>query len=153
MKNFNRNLKISCKRFLYILFIISLLIIDTSAWDGHDLVKGNLIQFNDNGAWCWHQDELAVIDVEGGKLIVGSDANGISVGGSPRNGDTLKKDDHVILKVYNILGKEVAAIINERKPAGTYKENWDPQKLSSGIYICRLVIGNYSRTNRMMFIK
>jgi hypothetical protein len=91
--------------------------------------------------------------VERGKLIVGSDVNGIGVGDSPRSGDTLKKNAHVILKVYNILGKEVATIINERNPAGTYKENRDPQKLPSGIYICRLIIGNYSRTNRMMFIK
>jgi len=36
-----------------------------------DLVKGNLIQFNDNGAWCWYQDERAVVDTMSGRLIVG----------------------------------------------------------------------------------
>jgi hypothetical protein len=111
MKDLNINLKIFCKRFLCTSIIISLLIINTSVRDGHDLVKGNLVQFNDNGAWCWYQVERAVIDVEGGKLIVGSDAD------------------------------------------GTYKETRDPQKLPSGIYVCRLIIGNYSQTNRMMFIK
>lgn len=52
-----------------------------------DQVNGNLIQFNDNGAWCWYQDERAVVDVVGQKLIVGSDASSAGVGGSPRSGD------------------------------------------------------------------
>jgi len=52
-----------------------------------DLVSGNLIQFNDNGAWCWYQDERAVVDVVGGKLIIGSDASRFGVGGSSRNGN------------------------------------------------------------------
>lgn len=51
-----------------------------------DFVFGNLIQFNDNGAWCWYQDERAVVDTSGNKLIVGSVASGAGVGGSPRNG-------------------------------------------------------------------
>ncbi len=55
--------------------------------DAQDLVSGNLIQFNDNGAWCWYQDERAVIDIMGGKLIIGSDASGSGVGGSSRNGN------------------------------------------------------------------
>jgi hypothetical protein len=54
--------------------------------NARDLVRGNLIQFNDNGAYCWYQDERAVIDIPGQKLIVGSDASGSGVGGSTRNG-------------------------------------------------------------------
>ena len=52
-----------------------------------DLVQGNLIQFNDNGAWSWYTDERAVVDAAGGKLIVGSDASAAGVGGAPRNGN------------------------------------------------------------------
>ena len=52
-----------------------------------DLVKGNLIQFNDNGAWCWYQDERAVVDTMSGRLIVGSIANNRGVGGTGRDGD------------------------------------------------------------------
>ncbi|NQT27006.1 T9SS type A sorting domain-containing protein [candidate division KSB1 bacterium] len=52
-----------------------------------DQVNGNLIQFSDNGGWCWYQDERAVVDMTGGKLIVGSVENGAGVGGSPRQGD------------------------------------------------------------------
>jgi hypothetical protein len=51
-----------------------------------DLVNGNLIQFNDNGAWSWYMDERVVIDKTTGKLVVGYDLSGSGVGGSPRNG-------------------------------------------------------------------
>lgn len=52
-----------------------------------DLVAGNLIQFNDNGTWCWFQDERAVVDTKGDKLVVGSVASASGAGGSPREGD------------------------------------------------------------------
>jgi hypothetical protein len=37
-----------------------------------DAVAGSLIEFNDNGAWCWYQDERAIVDVAKHKLIIGS---------------------------------------------------------------------------------
>lgn len=68
---------------------VTIILLATAAHgqEARDLVKGNLIQFNDNGAWCWYQDERAVVDKARGKLIVGSDASDNGVGGSPRNGD------------------------------------------------------------------
>lgn len=54
---------------------------------GEDLVNGNLIQFNDNGFWCWYQDERMVVDADSNKLILGSDASGSGTGGSARNGN------------------------------------------------------------------
>ena len=51
-----------------------------------DIVHGNLIQFNDNGAWCWYQDERAVIDSVQNKLILGSIASGDGIGRNSRNG-------------------------------------------------------------------
>jgi hypothetical protein len=51
-----------------------------------DAVDGTLIQFNDNGAWCWFQDERAVVDVAAGKLIIGSVANASGTGGTARDG-------------------------------------------------------------------
>ena len=67
------------------LILITLLNVTAFGRTG-DIVYGNLIQFNDNGAWCWYQDERAVIDTTGGKLILGSDASNDGVGGDPRNG-------------------------------------------------------------------
>jgi hypothetical protein len=54
--------------------------------NARDLVKGNLIQFNDNGAWCWYQDERAIVDAAGGKIVLGSVASSGGAGGSLRNG-------------------------------------------------------------------
>jgi hypothetical protein len=50
-----------------------------------DLVAGNLVQFNENGAWCWYQDERAVVDQAAGRIIVGSVASGTGTGGSLRD--------------------------------------------------------------------
>ena len=53
-----------------------------------DVATGNLIQFNDNGAWCWYQDERAVVDVNGGKLVIASVANVMGAGGSTEDAGT-----------------------------------------------------------------
>jgi hypothetical protein len=74
-------------KLLYFIVTAAFLANTLFAQDHHDMVNGNLIQFNDNGAWSWYQDERAVVDTAGGKLIVGSDASDNGVGGSPRNGD------------------------------------------------------------------
>lgn len=55
--------------------------------DGPDQVRGTLVQFNENGAWSWFQDERAVVDTAGGRLVVGSVANRFGVGGTLRDGD------------------------------------------------------------------
>lgn len=52
-----------------------------------DVVNGNLIQFNDNGAWTWYSDERTVLDAARGRLIVGSVACQAGVGGASRQGD------------------------------------------------------------------
>ena len=51
-----------------------------------DLVSGNLVQFNDNGAWCWFQNERAVVDAAKGNLIISSDACEQGLGGYARHG-------------------------------------------------------------------
>jgi hypothetical protein len=51
-----------------------------------DIVNGNLIQFDDNGAWTWYSDERAIVDPTGGKLVVGVDTTPAGLGGSTRNG-------------------------------------------------------------------
>lgn len=50
-------------------------------------VAGDLIQFNDNGAWSWFQDERAIVDVAAGKILVSSVASSAGAGGAARNGD------------------------------------------------------------------
>jgi hypothetical protein len=52
-----------------------------------DEVAGNLILINDNGAWCWYQDERVIVDTAQGQIVLGSVAHGRGVGDSTRNGD------------------------------------------------------------------
>jgi len=59
----------------------------------------------------------------------------------------------ITLKVYDVLGREVATLVNEQKEAGDYVVNFDASKLSSGIYIYKLNAGNYSSIKKMMVVK
>ena len=52
-----------------------------------DVVAGNLQHFNDNGAWSLYQDPRAVIDIEKNRLIIGSVACSLGVGGLERAGN------------------------------------------------------------------
>ena len=52
--------------------------------------------------------------------------------------------ENVTLIVYDILGNEIATLVNEEKPAGNYEVEFDGSKLASGIYIYRLTAGNPS---------
>lgn len=57
-----------------------------TAWAAND-VAGELIEFNDNGAWSWFEDERAIVDAAAGKLLVSSVANSSGAGGASRHGD------------------------------------------------------------------
>ena len=57
------------------------------------------------------------------------------------------------LKVYDVLGNEVATLINESKPAGTYEVEWNASSLSSGIYFYRLQMGYFIETKKMIVLK
>ena len=58
-----------------------------------------------------------------------------------------------VLKVYDILGNEIATLVNEEKPAGNYGVTFDGSKLSSGVYIYRLTVENYSAAKKLILIK
>lgn len=78
---------IRLKSFLnHILYLLILSPVFYNYAQQKDVVNGNLIQFNDNGFWCWFQDERAVVDTAIGKLIIGSAACSNGVGGSSRSG-------------------------------------------------------------------
>ncbi len=65
----------------------------------------------------------------------------------------LKEPGFVTLKVYDILGKEVASLVNENEGAGYYKVNFDANNLSSGFYIYRLRVNNYVESKKMLLTK
>ena len=57
------------------------------------------------------------------------------------------------LKVYDILGNEIATLVNEEKPAGKYEVNFDASKLASGVYYYRLQADSFVETKKMMVLK
>jgi hypothetical protein len=59
----------------------------------------------------------------------------------------------VKLSVYDLLGREVAVLVNERKGAGTYRVAFDASKLASGVYMYRLLSGSSSITRTMLLLK
>jgi hypothetical protein len=66
---------------------------------------------------------------------------------------SLAKSGSVSLKVYNVLGREIATLINKELGAGSYKVNFDANGLSSGIYFYRLEAGGFTSVKKMMLMK
>jgi hypothetical protein len=70
-----------------------------------------------------------------------------------RNYVSNRKKTNVKLSVYNMVGQEVAVLVNGNKTAGTYSVNFDAAKLSSGVYFYRIQAGNQVLTKKMMLLK
>jgi photosystem II stability/assembly factor-like uncharacterized protein len=66
---------------------------------------------------------------------------------------TLGNSQFVILKVFDLLGKEVVTLINENKPAGNYIVSFDGSKCSSGIYFYQLKAGYFIKTRKLVLLK
>ena len=59
----------------------------------------------------------------------------------------------VTLKIYDILGKEVATLVNEQKTQGRYTVNFDASRLASGVYIYQLRVNDYVSSRKMLLLK
>jgi hypothetical protein len=59
----------------------------------------------------------------------------------------------VTLKIYNLLGEEVAALVNRQQKAGNYTVNFNASKLTSGVYMYRIQVGDFTSTKKMTFLK
>lgn len=66
---------------------------------------------------------------------------------------SIAKSGVVILKVYNVLGGEVAALVNQFQNAGSYEASFNAGRLPSGIYFYKLQSGNFVQINKMVLIK
>jgi S-formylglutathione hydrolase FrmB len=65
----------------------------------------------------------------------------------------LSKTSKVTLKVFNILGEEVATLVAERLSSGTYSYEWDASSLASGVYLYRLQAGEYVETRKKVLMR
>lgn len=59
----------------------------------------------------------------------------------------------VTLQIHDILGREVATLVNEQKPPGKYSVAWDASRMSSGIYFYTIRAGDFRETKRMVLLK
>ncbi len=66
---------------------------------------------------------------------------------------TLAERSAITLKVYDVLGNEVASLVNTTQEAGKYDVEFDASNLSSGLYIYTLNTGNFTSSRKMMLLK
>ncbi|HEY6436739.1 MAG TPA: T9SS type A sorting domain-containing protein, partial [Ignavibacteriaceae bacterium] len=57
------------------------------------------------------------------------------------------------IKLYDILGNEVATLVNEEKPAGVYEISFDASRLSSGVYFYQLKADSFVETRKMILLR
>jgi predicted GH43/DUF377 family glycosyl hydrolase len=66
---------------------------------------------------------------------------------------SIPNSEFVTLKVFNILGEEVATLVSERLAAGNYNYDWDASGLASGVYLYRIQTENYVEAKKMVLMK
>lgn len=66
---------------------------------------------------------------------------------------SLPMDGLVILNVYDIIGREVASLVNEYQKAGSYSVTFDGSKFSSGVYLCKFISDIYTASIKMILMK
>jgi hypothetical protein len=66
---------------------------------------------------------------------------------------SVPQTSQVQIKVFDVLGNEIATIVKEEKPIGNYEVEFDARELSSGIYFYQLNAGNFVETKKMLLIK
>jgi len=59
----------------------------------------------------------------------------------------------VRLAVYDLLGREVALLVNEQKLPGSYEVRFDAADLPSGVYLCRMTAGEFSATTKLVLMR
>ncbi|MEO8446454.1 MAG: T9SS type A sorting domain-containing protein [bacterium] len=65
----------------------------------------------------------------------------------------IAKQGHVYLKIYDMIGKEAAELVNGDLNAGTYNYDFDASGLTSGVYFYKIIAGDFTETRRMNLIK
>ncbi|MBZ0183428.1 MAG: T9SS type A sorting domain-containing protein [Melioribacteraceae bacterium] len=89
----------------------------------------------------------AIVSRNSSSSLAASQSNEITSTSSPNDVVGVK------LKVFDILGIEVATLVNEQKPAGSYSVIFDASNLSSGVYFYKITAGNFIQTKKMILIR
>jgi hypothetical protein len=60
---------------------------------------------------------------------------------------------HVKVSIYDVLGREIAVLVNQKQHAGKYEVVWDATNFPSGVYFYKLIADNYTQTKKMVLTK
>ena len=66
---------------------------------------------------------------------------------------SMPEDSEVLLKIYNLQGREVASLINGKMDAGYHSVLWNADSYSSGMYFVKMVAGEFVNTQKLMLVK
>lgn len=66
---------------------------------------------------------------------------------------TLSQADHATLKIFNIMGKEIASLVDQFQIAGEHEVVWNASDFPDGIYFYRLLAGDFVETKKLLFVK
>jgi glucuronoarabinoxylan endo-1,4-beta-xylanase len=61
--------------------------------------------------------------------------------------------EFVTLKIFDLLGREVATLVDEKKLPGTHRLSWDAKDLPSGFYLCRMQAGGFVQSRKMLLLR
>jgi len=110
--------------------------------------------YSGNGTFC-----NAPVDVENEVDLVTPKEFSLSQNyPNPFNPSTLIKyqlpiSSQVTIKVYDVLGDEVATLVNEEKPIGFYEIDFDASRFASGVYLYKIQAGSFVSAKKMILIK
>jgi len=124
---------------------------DTTKWTG----KIELDDFTAHGIWFAAGVPSDVKQVKPGVVYQYQLYNNYP---NPFNPSTkikydVERDSKVQVRVFDILGREVATLVNQRQVAGSYEVQFNASTFSSGVYFVRMDAGGFVKTQRIMLIK
>ena len=124
----------------------------TAGDDGYPL--GDLNWFGPEMVAAWEAGEDNPLGIRETKLVSLSLMNYPN----PFSSNTRIKYDlpassHVSMKIYNVMGSEVATLVNENQIPGQHEVKFDGANLSRGVYFCRIQAGNIIQVHKMILIK
>jgi hypothetical protein len=66
---------------------------------------------------------------------------------------SIPSESFVELKVYDVLGNEIASLVNEQQQAGVYRADFNADNLPSGMYFARIRVNEFSQVIKMTLLK
>ena len=120
---------------------------------------------NNNTGWICGDNGFIYKTTNGGSVFIGQTGTQVPANyelkqnyPNPFNPGTVIKFNvrdfrFVSLKIYDVTGREVARLVNEKLSPGQYEVSWDASGYSSGVYFYRLTSGDFNETKRMIYLK